>query len=176
MHWSRESKISCDLYLFPAFPLLFRYLCFGSYFTKCIVNISDNSCYNGSGETYAGRKNVSKSGRPCRAWPTMDPPGHNFCRNPDGHRTRPWCYVGQDNEKESCDVKKCSTIGKWSFTLPVHSSPSPPPRGYMLYCTVRGHLPLICVAPKGVDLKHFYSRTGYINLSVLVWNRISHAF
>lgn len=80
--------------------------------TKCFVNISDNSCYNGSGETYAGRKNVSKSGRPCRAWPTMDPPGHNFCRNPDGHRTRPWCYVGQDNEKESCDVKKCSTIGK----------------------------------------------------------------
>ncbi|XP_078352935.1 tyrosine-protein kinase transmembrane receptor Ror-like isoform X2 [Oculina patagonica] len=67
-------------------------------------------CYNGTGETYAGRQNATKSGRPCRTWPYMDPP-HNFCRNPKGHGAMPWCYVGPGYEKETCDIKKCSATG-----------------------------------------------------------------
>lgn len=67
----------------------------------------DYSCYNGTGKSYLGRKNVSRSGRPCLPWPNLDPPGHNFCRNPDGLRESPWCYVGPNHE-EYCAVDKCS--------------------------------------------------------------------
>lgn len=69
--------------------------------------IEDHSCYNGTGKTYLGRKNVSRSGRPCLPWPNLDHPGHNFCRNPDGLRESPWCYVGPNHE-EYCAVDKCS--------------------------------------------------------------------
>ena len=72
---------------------------------------ADHTCYNNTGETYAGRVNVSKSGRPCRPWPTMDPPGHNFCRNLGGLGKMPWCHAGSENEKEDCDIKKCTAIG-----------------------------------------------------------------
>ncbi|XP_020611795.1 inactive tyrosine-protein kinase transmembrane receptor ROR1-like isoform X2 [Orbicella faveolata] len=66
-------------------------------------------CYNGTGASYTGRMNVTKSGRPCLEWPYKDLP-HNFCRNPEGLGARPWCYVGPENEVELCDVKKCSDI------------------------------------------------------------------
>ena len=72
---------------------------------------STQDCYNGTGETYTGRMNVTKSGRPCLEWPDKDLP-HNFCRNPKGLRARPWCFVGPDNEKELCDIEKCSAISK----------------------------------------------------------------
>ena len=43
---------------------------------------ADHTCYNNTGETYAGRVNVSKSGRHCRPWPTMDPPGSQLLQKP----------------------------------------------------------------------------------------------
>lgn len=75
---------------------------------------ADDSCYNETGEAYVGRRNVSKSGRPCRSWPSLDPPAHNYCRNPEGRAAKPWCYVGSesDYEVEFCDMKKCTTSGK----------------------------------------------------------------
>ena len=72
----------------------------------------DQSCYNGTGAMYFGRANVSSSGRPCRLWPDMDPPVHNYCRNPGGVRASPWCYVGVGNEKEFCDIEKCAEISE----------------------------------------------------------------
>ena len=55
---------------------------------------------------------MSSSGRLCRLWPEMDPPVHNYCRNPGGVRASPWCYVGVGDEKEFCDIEKCAEIGE----------------------------------------------------------------
>lgn len=74
--------------------------------------VKDQSCYNGTGEMYIGRANVSSSGRPCRLWPNMYPPKHNYCRNPGGLDASPWCYVGVGDEKEFCDIEKCAEIGE----------------------------------------------------------------
>ena len=47
----------------------------------------------------------------------MDPPGHNYCRNPGNLRESPWCYVGPDDEMESCDINKCTAVGRWTIVL-----------------------------------------------------------
>lgn len=83
--------------------------------------IEDHTCYNGTGQTYFGRKSVSKSGRPCQPWPNMDPPGHNFCRNIGSVRDSPWCYVGRHNEMESCGISKCSQFSAAGSKQPLKS-------------------------------------------------------
>lgn len=80
--------------------------------------IQGDSCYNGTGETYSGTRNVTKSGRPCRVWHSMDPPGHNFCRNPEGRKAQPWCHVGPKYEVEYCDIKQCSSLNAAVKTVP----------------------------------------------------------
>ena len=106
--WEKRSLFDFDKgYLF--IPIAFVLIVF---FKELTVNIAENSCYNGTGETYSGRRNFTESGRPCRVWPSMNPPGHNFCRNPGGHKTRPWCYVGPEYDVEYCHIKKCSSMSK----------------------------------------------------------------
>ena len=53
---------------------------------------------------------MSESGRPCQQWPEMDPPRHNFCRNPGNVEVSPWCLVGPRNERESCGISRCSHV------------------------------------------------------------------
>lgn len=82
--------------------------------------IQDDSCYNGTGETYSGSRNVTKSGRPCRVWHPSDPSSHNYCRNPGGLEAQPWCHVGPENDVEYCDIKKCSSLNAAVETAPKH--------------------------------------------------------
>lgn len=86
--------------------------------------VRDHTCFNGR-STYLGRKNVSKSGRPCQTWPEMDPPGHNFCRNPGNVEVSPWCLVGPKNERESCGISRCSRGSRVSAGVQQEKSHRP---------------------------------------------------
>uniref|UniRef100_A0A0K0ELA5 receptor protein-tyrosine kinase n=1 Tax=Strongyloides stercoralis TaxID=6248 RepID=A0A0K0ELA5_STRER len=75
-------------------------------------------CYIKDGQDYKGTINTSKSGRACRSWIQSSSPefnviaypelklSKNYCRNPGGKRTAPWCYVG-NGEEELCSVSQC---------------------------------------------------------------------
>ncbi|XP_057295939.1 uncharacterized protein LOC130624361 isoform X3 [Hydractinia symbiolongicarpus] len=74
-------------------------------------------CYEGNGSGYIGIINVTSSGKTCQPWsinPYLDPGSYptlkeNFCRNPQGHLHKPWCYVEKSMQRwEYCDVKECS--------------------------------------------------------------------
>uniref|UniRef100_A0A7S3TMJ6 Kringle domain-containing protein n=2 Tax=Emiliania huxleyi TaxID=2903 RepID=A0A7S3TMJ6_EMIHU len=87
-----------------------------------------SECFEQSnGADYRGKVDHTKSGRTCQAWAEQMPwhhtmtvfdypdaglGGHNYCRNPTGRETGPWCYTTDypDVEWEECDVgepKKC---------------------------------------------------------------------
>lgn len=83
---------------------------FPSHYETVSSEVQDHTCFNGRGTTYLGRRNVSESGRPCQQWPGMDPPRHNFCRNPGNVEVSPWCLVGPKNERESCGISRCSHV------------------------------------------------------------------
>ncbi|CAG0897431.1 unnamed protein product, partial [Darwinula stevensoni] len=79
------------------------------------------------GGEYLGKKNVSRSGKPCLPWLSRVSSGsqyddvlpafsdsldsrHNFCRNPDGAISSPWCWTttsGKDPQMEECDIPFC---------------------------------------------------------------------
>uniref|UniRef100_A0A0N4Z361 receptor protein-tyrosine kinase n=1 Tax=Parastrongyloides trichosuri TaxID=131310 RepID=A0A0N4Z361_PARTI len=75
-------------------------------------------CYVKEGKDYKGTINTSKSGRNCRSWIQSSSPdfnvitypelkfSKNFCRNPGGKRSAPWCYV-DNGEEELCAVSQC---------------------------------------------------------------------
>nr|CAB3265672.1 tyrosine-protein kinase transmembrane receptor ROR1 [Phallusia mammillata] len=73
-------------------------------------------CYNKTGEDYRGVLSVTATGQTCMTWPKsmlLQYPqlsgGHNFCRNPGGHREAPWCYVDQKyTVKSECQVPQCN--------------------------------------------------------------------
>ncbi|XP_022248276.1 inactive tyrosine-protein kinase transmembrane receptor ROR1-like isoform X1 [Limulus polyphemus] len=76
------------------------------------------TCYVGTGEDYRGVMSHTISGHECQHWShqifyhTSDYPeligGHNFCRNPGGMESQPWCFVAdQQVRKEMCEIPKC---------------------------------------------------------------------
>ena len=90
--------------------------------------LSDSVCYVGNGEGYVGPVSKGRYGRDCQAWDSQTPHNHpfgdpnkwtvyadsditkagNFCRNPDGQQSWPYCYTVDGNvTKESCQVPKC---------------------------------------------------------------------
>jgi len=80
-------------------------------------------CYveSGKGKKYVGLMKSSNSGRACRNWleqgkysPTTPGIGnHNYCRNPNGDKDKPWCYVKDPNKDwEYCEVPVCKAVGK----------------------------------------------------------------
>ncbi|XP_015759041.1 PREDICTED: inactive tyrosine-protein kinase transmembrane receptor ROR1-like isoform X1 [Acropora digitifera] len=83
---------------------------FPTHYETVSSEVQDHTCFNKRGTTYLGRRNVSESGRPCQQWPEMDPPRHNFCRNPGNVEGSPWCLVGPKNERESCGISRCSHV------------------------------------------------------------------
>ncbi|CAG0891594.1 unnamed protein product [Darwinula stevensoni] len=74
------------------------------------------------GEEYAGTRNKSQE-LFCAQWPEsallerlwrrfpedVRSENHNFCRNPDGRETGPYCFNGEDysGEVETCDIPFC---------------------------------------------------------------------
>ncbi|KAJ8396209.1 hypothetical protein AAFF_G00020760 [Aldrovandia affinis] len=80
-------------------------------------------CKNGIGSDYRGTKHKTKTGKLCQRWassyphkPNITPETHpkadleaNFCRNPDGDGTGPWCYTTDVTTRwEHCSIQDCS--------------------------------------------------------------------
>ena len=84
------------------------------------------------GADYRGTRAVTEGGYTCQAWSSQAPHAHtytaddhpnaglgdhNYCRNPDGSQSRPWCYTTDpDREYQLCDI----------FLCPSPSAPPPP--------------------------------------------------
>ncbi|GAB6023780.1 hypothetical protein CHUAL_008532 [Chamberlinius hualienensis] len=87
----------------------------------------EQKCYIDVGESYRGIASRTVSGLECQRWShqaalkTSDFPeligGHNFCRNPSGTESRPWCFTTDDHvRKEMCAVPKCTSY-LWLYVL-----------------------------------------------------------
>ncbi|PAA64574.1 hypothetical protein BOX15_Mlig018513g1 [Macrostomum lignano] len=85
---------------------------------------TDNCLKSTSGTEYAGTMSTSASGKTCIPW-TSNTALHtyylpqmfnaatmsaasNYCRNPDGSTTGPWCYVDATT-RENCNIPMCSS-------------------------------------------------------------------
>ncbi|XP_043828130.1 prothrombin, partial [Dromiciops gliroides] len=94
-------------------------------------NCLKGNCAQGLGANYRGNISVTKSGIECQLWrsyyphkPDLNSSTHpdsdlreNFCRNPDGSSTGPWCYTTDPTlRREECSIPIC---GKDSFTVPL---------------------------------------------------------
>uniref|UniRef100_A0AAY4BXE5 Plasminogen n=1 Tax=Denticeps clupeoides TaxID=299321 RepID=A0AAY4BXE5_9TELE len=81
-------------------------------------------CVDGIGTNYRGTKTKTKTGRTCQQWnakvphvPNMTPEKYpkadlekNFCRNPDGDASGPWCYTTDPEKRwESCQTIFCTS-------------------------------------------------------------------
>lgn len=84
---------------------------------------TEHTCYTGNGQEYRGTASRTETGIECGPWSlqvfyrTADYPevigGHNFCRNPGGRESRPWCFTNdQEMKRQLCDVPKCSKFFK----------------------------------------------------------------
>ncbi|XP_048124620.1 hepatocyte growth factor a isoform X1 [Alosa alosa] len=81
-------------------------------------------CIIGNGENYRGRKSITKSGIRCQPWAASIPHEHNFqrhskkkdlrenfCRNPEGEATGPWCFTSDPAIRyQECDLPQCSEV------------------------------------------------------------------
>ncbi|EYC36745.1 hypothetical protein Y032_0861g2738 [Ancylostoma ceylanicum] len=77
-------------------------------------------CYVDSGKHYEGTASTTVTGKSCMNW--SDAPsreynvnrypelryGKNYCRNPGGKKTKPWCYSQPMAQEEYCDIPQCS--------------------------------------------------------------------
>ena len=87
--------------------------------SDCYHGVDD--CYvDGNGTGYRGNIAVTKSGKQCQPWSSQQPHahmfthlayphaglgGHNYCRNPGGVRSGPWCHtVDPMTPLELCEV------------------------------------------------------------------------
>ena len=82
------------------------------------------TCYNASnkGETYHGNHSTTESGTTCQQWSSQAPhihpitplfrrylEGHNYCRNPEGRGSRPWCYTTDPSTRwQYCNIPVCT--------------------------------------------------------------------
>ncbi|XP_031559844.1 inactive tyrosine-protein kinase transmembrane receptor ROR1-like isoform X2 [Actinia tenebrosa] len=87
-----------------------------------IVRPRDGSCFNGSGEHYRGRINITENGYTCQQWnstaayPELQG-GHNFCRNPGGQKNHPWCFTTDPNKRyDYCSIPRCEEAKSHSST------------------------------------------------------------
>lgn len=101
------------------------------------------ACYTGNGKYYTGSATQTSSGLSCQKWSSQFPHQHNFkpslypdtdltlnfCRNPFGSRSRPWCFTTASNVTwEYCAIPTCKPPlnqtssnllgGKWKIYYP----------------------------------------------------------
>ncbi|XP_004851961.1 prothrombin [Heterocephalus glaber] len=96
---------------------------------ETLMECLDGHCAKGLGMNYRGTVNATRSGIECQLWSSRYPhrpevnhtthPGadllENFCRNPDGSTTGPWCYTTDPTvRREECSVPVC---GEARFTV-----------------------------------------------------------
>nr|ABV53442.1 prothrombin [Sus scrofa] len=87
-----------------------------------LVECLEGNCAEGLGMNYRGNISVTRSGIECQLWRSRYPhkpevnstmyPGadlrENFCRNPDGSITGPWCYTTSPTvRREACSIPVC---------------------------------------------------------------------
>ncbi|VDO82894.1 unnamed protein product [Haemonchus placei] len=79
-------------------------------------------CYVDSGKHYEGAASTTVTGKTCMNW--NDAPSReynvarypellyakNYCRNPGGKKTKPWCYSQPLGQEEYCDVSLCTQL------------------------------------------------------------------
>ncbi|XP_019511861.1 PREDICTED: prothrombin [Hipposideros armiger] len=91
-----------------------------------LVECLEGNCAEGLGMNYRGNESFTRSGIECQLWRSRYPhkpeinstthPGadlqENFCRNPDGSSTGPWCYTSDPTmRREECSIPVCGTNG-----------------------------------------------------------------
>ena len=110
----------CDMFPQETSPISLPFISYA----RVILYCAGEYCYWGRGEKYRGVVGVAESGRKCMVWseqfqvPISDHRellgGHNFCRNPGGTRSQPWCYThaGADSpiREEFCNLHKCGKL------------------------------------------------------------------
>lgn len=106
----------------------FIYLYYFSHLSHSLSFVLE-TCFNsstGDGRDYRGTLNYTEKGVTCQPWnerwphdpdelKTLRHPGregigkHNYCRNPRGQRTRPWCYTTLKKPVwQYCDIVLCN--------------------------------------------------------------------
>ncbi|VDK72310.1 unnamed protein product [Litomosoides sigmodontis] len=76
-------------------------------------------CYVDSGKTYDGNASLTKSGKRCMNWTQSSSrefnvdrysslrTSKNYCRNPGGKKSSPWCFAHPNGQEEYCDITQC---------------------------------------------------------------------
>ena len=84
---------------------------------EIISMVSTGDCYNNNGASYSGTVSSSETGSRCQKWsntahtymtnlfPALKG-SNNYCRNPGGVQTRPWCFTENGN-LEYCSISQC---------------------------------------------------------------------
>jgi len=119
--WAIASKISpyggfskCQTMARSQNPL--RYLILWQHGIIKITRFLEGYCYWSTGSTYRGTQHITAEGDLCLHWSGQyyvklsDHPelkGHNYCRNPGGVMSQPWCYTGQHWKRAVCDIPQC---------------------------------------------------------------------
>ncbi|KAF6114449.1 hypothetical protein HJG60_010449 [Phyllostomus discolor] len=88
-------------------------------------NPEEADCIVGNGKGYRGKKATTVTGTQCQAWDAQTPHVHNiftsksnpragleknYCRNPDGDVSGPWCYTMNPRKLfDYCDIPHCES-------------------------------------------------------------------
>lgn len=91
------------------------------------------TCYTDRGQSYRGTVSRTTDGYTCQSWNSQIPHAHNYnstvypdddlssnyCRNPSGLRSKPWCYTLLNGVKwQACNLTICQP--------PANNTPSHP--------------------------------------------------
>ena len=96
----------------------------------------DFGCYTNFSEVYQGTISKTMDGYTCQPWVSQLPHRHgytpsnyphsnltsNFCRNPEGIRAKPWCYVNSSSNNitwQYCNIPSCGNLAISTGVYPL---------------------------------------------------------